>query len=108
MPQLDLLIFKSQSIFVLFFLLGYFIFLKNILSILAFELKYKVKLEIYYLRFFSKVIAKLANSSNLILNLLISSIQVITFVQQITNPYSLYFGFYSSDFLVLKMKYNRE
>jgi len=108
MPQLDLLIFKSQSIFVLFFLLGYFIFLKNILSIISFELKYKVKLELYYLRFFSRILVKLATSSNLILTMLIATIQIITFVQQITNSYSLFFGTYTSDYLVLKIKYNRE
>lgn len=49
MPQLDFLLFPSQSFFLFFFFIGYVVFLKYILPILVFELKMKEKIELYYL-----------------------------------------------------------
>jgi hypothetical protein len=106
MPQLDFLIIGNESFFIFFFLLGYFFFVKNILSILAFELKLKTKLEIYYLQWINKNMYILFENNFLILNLFVKLQNVINLFDLIISPKYFLFGIYKTDLLLLKLKYS--
>jgi len=104
MPQLDLLIFKTGSFFAIFFLLGYFFFLKHILSIITFELKYKSLIELYYLDWLSTYYLRICETNSLILKSLLAVLRCLQYVQLILSPQVFVFGVYNSDLLVLKLK----
>lgn len=108
MPQLDYLIMCNESIvFIFLFLVCYFIFLKYVLSVLSFELKYKIKLELFY-------IDQLLNINNTVnhkkdINL---SLYLLSYIQTLLRlmSYSLknkgfLFNSYRLDYLLLKIKY---
>jgi hypothetical protein len=106
MPQLDFLIIGNESFFIFFFMLGYFFFVKNILSIISFELKLKTKLEIYYLQWISKNMNILNESDIFFLDLLIKLQNLINIFDLIISPKKLLFGIYKTDLLYLKLKYS--
>jgi len=107
MPQLDLLIISYEYIFIVFFMIGYFFFLKNFLSIISFELKIKNKLEIYFLSWINKNLNNVLHSEYLVLNILIVLFNVINLNTLIINSNKLLFGVYRTDLLLLLHKYNK-
>lgn len=72
---------------------------------LSFELKYKAKLELFYLRFASKVLPTTAASNKLTLLTLMQVLSILKITQYIIEPQKFVFGFYPSDLLILKIKY---
>jgi hypothetical protein len=106
MPQLDLLIVSYEFIFIVFFMIGYFFFLKNFLSIIAFELKIKNKLEIYFLSWINKNVSNALYSEYLILNILIVLFNIININSIIISSNKLLYGIYRTDLLLLLYKYN--
>jgi hypothetical protein len=106
MPQLDLLIVSYEFIFIVFFMIGYFFFLKNFLSIIAFELKIKNKLEIYFLSWINKNLNNVLYSEYLILNILIVLFNIININTLIISTNKLLYGLYRTDLLLLLYKYN--
>jgi len=106
MPQLDLLILSSQSIFLVFFLIGYVFFMKNILPMVSFELKMKELLEISYLSSVDQLVQKTVtyDKSFLITMKLINNIYNFI-IKLSTNKYIIYGYTYGFDLISLRHGY---
>jgi len=106
MPQLDLLILSAQSIFLVFFLIGYIFFMKNILPMVSFELKMKELLEISYLICVDQLVQKtiIKDKSFLITMKLINTIYNFI-IKLSTNRYIIYGYTYGFDLVALRHGY---
>jgi len=106
MPQLDMLVFASQSTFLLLFTLGYTFFVKNIIPFISFELKMKELLEIKYLKWLdTNVHSTIKNEKHLLVAIqLINTIynMLIRFSQ---NKYIIYGYTYSFDLILLRNRH---
>lgn len=108
MPQLDVIIFSSQTLFILFFLVGYFLFLKYILPFIAFELKLKQLLELQYLNWFNSNLNRLISLDKINLELLTFVNSLFRTLNSIVLPKKIIYSLiYSYDLLVYRSIYRR-
>jgi Plant ATP synthase F0. len=106
MPQLDMLILSSQSIFLLFFILGYIFFMKKILPIMAFELKMKELIEISYLAWLDKLVLQIIpNDKSFIITIRLLNAIYHLIIQLSTNKYIIYGYSYGFDLISLRKGY---
>lgn len=106
MPQLDILIITSQSLFLILFILGYVFFTKNVLPMISFRLKMKKLLEIEYLGWLEGHLYKTTMNDKSSLSLLkaMSAIQKHS-IKLSQNKYITYGYTYRFDLLHLRKNY---
>lgn len=106
MPQLDLLIISSQSIFLVFFILGYIFFTKNILPMISFELKMKELLEITYLTWLDAYVNKtIPNDKTFLVTMRLLNTIYQFIIQLSANKYIIYGCTYGFDLIALRHGY---
>jgi hypothetical protein len=104
MPQLDIIIFSSQTFFVFLFWIGYFVFIKTILPLVSMEMKLKQKRLLSNILWFKSNLSKTLffrlQFGKLVIKTrgLLNSIDFIIFKKQV------FFGIYQPDLLFLKQK----
>lgn len=112
MPQLDIVIFPSLSLFIFAYLFGYITFMKYILPILAFKLKTKRVLELYYLKWFEDNHTKTVYSDTYALSevlLLERFCSILEHCLPFTKGRRVVYGFfYFSDLFYWKIRYQRK
>jgi len=104
MPQMDILIFASQTSFIFIFWLGYFFFAKTILPLVSLELKLKQKIILTNIRWFR-------NNINRVLffrlphgKLLVKTRGMLLSAESLVTKKRVFFGIYPLDLLFLKQK----
>jgi len=103
MPQLDLLILSSQSIFLVFFLLGYVFFTKNVIPMISFEVKMKELVEIAYIVCLEKLVNKTITCDTFFLLAMKLVNAIYAFIIKLaTNKYIVYGYTYGMDLIALR------
>lgn len=104
MPQLDILIFSSQTFFVILFWLGYFIFLKTILPLISMEMKLKQKRLLSNILWFKTNLSKTLFFKLPFGKLVVKTRGILNCTDFIISKKQVFFGIYQPDFLFLKQK----
>jgi len=101
---MDLLIFSTQTSFLVIFWIGYFIFIKTLLPLISMELKIKQKIILSNLRW-------LKNNINKVLffrlphgKLLIKTRGMLLSSEPLLSKRAVFFGLYPMDLLLIKQK----
>jgi hypothetical protein len=107
MPQLDFIIFSTQTSFVFFFWIGYFIFLKTILPLVSMEMKLKQKRLLRSLFWFKNNLKKTLFFRLPLGKLLVKTRGILNSVDFIFSKKQVFFGIYQPDLLLLKQRNKR-
>jgi hypothetical protein len=105
MVQLDNLILVSQLQFLLFFFIGYFFFLKKILPIISIELKFKQKILLSHMYWFTNNINKLVFYRHSYFSLLVKFKSLLEFFNIFIRKRNVFYGVYDIDLLSIKFQY---
>ena len=104
MPQLDFIIFSTQTSFVFLFWLGYFIFIKTILPLVSIEMKLKQKRLLKQLFWFKLNLSKTLFFRLPFGKLLVKTRGVLNSMDFIFSKKQVFFGIYQPDLLFVKQK----
>jgi hypothetical protein len=104
MPQLDFIIFSTQTSFVFLFWLGYFVFLKTILPLVSMEMKVKQKRLLRSLLWFKSNLQKTLFFRLPFGKLLVKTRGVLNCIDYIFSRKQVFFGIYQPDLLFIKNK----
>jgi hypothetical protein len=102
MPQLDPLILSTQTAFVFFFWLGYFIFIKTILPVVSMEMKLRNKRILNLMLWFKENLPKTLFFRLPFSKLFIKTRGMLNSIDIIINKKKVFFGIYSIDLYYLK------
>jgi len=104
MPQLDILILSSQTAFVIFFWLGYFLFIKTILPLISMEMKIRNKRILNQMLWFKENLPKTLFFRLSFGKLLVKTRGMLNSVDLIVTKKKVFFGIYPIDLYYLKQK----
>lgn len=102
MPQLDILILSSQTAFVLFFWLGYFVFIKTILPLISIEMKLRNKIILNEMLWFKENLPKTLFFKLHFSKLLVKTRGMLKVIEIIVHKKKIFFGIYPIDLYYLK------
>lgn len=104
MPQLDIIIFSSQTFFVFLFWIGYFIFIKTILPLVSMEMKLKQKRLLSNILWFKSNLSKTIFFRQSFGKLMVKTRGLLNCIDFIISKKQVFFGIYQPDLLFLKQK----
>ncbi len=102
MPQLDPLILSTQSAFVIFFWLGYFVFIKTILPVISMEMKLRNKRILNEMLWFKENLSKTLFFKLSFSKLFVKTRGMLNSVDIIVGKKKVFFGIYLIDLYYLK------
>jgi hypothetical protein len=105
MPQLDPLILSTQTLFVVFFWFGYFLFIKTLLPLISLEIKIKQKRILFYILWFKHNLNNTLFFKLSFGKLLVKTRGLLNCIDIIVAKKSVFFGVYPIDLLFIKQKY---
>jgi len=101
---MDLLIFSTQTSFLIVFWIGYFIFIKTLLPLVSMELKIKQKIILNNLKWLKANINKVLFFRLPHGKLLIKTRGMLLSSEPLLNKRKVFFGVYPMDMLLIKQK----
>jgi hypothetical protein len=104
MPQLDIIIFSSQTFFIFLFWIGYFVFIKTILPLVSMEMKLKQKRLLSSILWFKSNLSKTLFFNLPFGKLVIKTRGLLNSIDFVISKKQVFFGIYQPDLLFLKQK----
>lgn len=101
---MDLLIFSTQTSFLIMFWIGYFIFIKTILPLISMELKVKQKIILSNLKWLKANVSKIVFFRLPHSKLLIKTRGMLLASEPLLSKKKVFFGLYNMDLLLIKQK----
>jgi hypothetical protein len=104
MPQLDIIIFSTQTSFIFLFFIGYFVFIKMILPLVSMEMKLKQKRLLGGILWFKSNLVKTLFFRLFFGKSIIRTRGLLNSIDFIISKKQVFFGIYQPDLLFLKQK----
>lgn len=102
MPQLDPLILSTQTAFVFFFWLGYFLFIKTILPLVSMEMKLRNKRILSEMLWFKENLSKTLFFKLPFSKLFVKTRGMLNSIEIVVSKKKVFFGIYPIDLYYLK------
>lgn len=107
MPQIDIFIVVSQLQFLLFFFLGYFLFLKKILPLISLEMKFKQKVLLYHMNWFTNNVNQTIYYRESFSTLLVKFRSLLEIFNFIIKKRDVFYGIYDIDLMLVRFQYRQ-
>jgi len=107
MPQIDIYIVVSQLQFLLFFFIGYFFFLKKILPLISLEMKFRQKVLLFHMNWFTNNINQVVFYKKAYSTLLVRFKLLLEIFNFIIKKRNIFYGIYDIDLMLVRFQYKQ-
>ncbi len=107
MPQIDIYIVVSQLQFLFFFFVGYFFFFKKILPLISLEMKFRQKVLLFHMNWFTSNINQIVFYKEAYSTLLVKFRSLLEIFNFIIKKRNAFYGIYDIDLMLVRFQYKQ-